>query len=135
MACLRYKYMMLEPCRNPCWWYGRTSILVLHRFSGILIHGNSFFSTATHLELLIIIRNSIQSLRMNCRCLNLKLFMHISVFFCIGWSHLGPHVKWMHCTDNRTRIFGHSSHKITVIFFIMKEDIDLHIEEKWRKWY
>ena len=39
----------------------------------------------------------------------------------------------MHHTDNRTRIFGHSAHNMTVQVFIMKEYIDLIIEEKWRK--
>ena len=39
----------------------------------------------------------------------------------------------MHRTDDRTRIFGHSAQHIPVRVFIMKEDLDLIIEEKWRK--
>ena len=39
----------------------------------------------------------------------------------------------MHRTDDRTRIFGHSAQNISVQVFIMKEDLDLLIEEKWRK--
>ena len=35
--------------------------------------------------------------------------------------------------DDRTRIFGHSVQHITVRVFIMKEDLDLLIEENWRK--
>ena len=35
--------------------------------------------------------------------------------------------------ENRARIFGHSAQHIPVLFFITKEDIDLLIEEKWRK--
>ena len=36
-------------------------------------------------------------------------------------------------TDNRRRIVGHYTHHIPVWVFIVKEDIDLLIEEKWRK--
>ena len=39
----------------------------------------------------------------------------------------------MHRTDDRTRIFGHSVRHIPVRVFIMKEYIDLLIEDKWRK--
>ena len=39
----------------------------------------------------------------------------------------------MHRTDDIARIFGHSARHITVRVFIRKEDIDLLIEEKWRK--
>ena len=39
----------------------------------------------------------------------------------------------MHHTYNRTRIFGHSVQHIPVRVFIMKEDLDLLIEEKWSK--
>ena len=39
----------------------------------------------------------------------------------------------MHRTDDRTRIFGHSAQHIPVIFFIMREDLYLLIEETWRK--
>ena len=35
--------------------------------------------------------------------------------------------------DDRTRIFGHYVKNIPVRIFITKEDIDLLIEEKWRK--
>ena len=38
----------------------------------------------------------------------------------------------MHCTYDRTRIFGHYTNHIPVQFFIMKEDLDLLIEGKWR---
>ena len=36
---------------------------------------------------------------------------------------------------NRTIISGHSEHHIPVRFFIMKEDLDLLIEDKWSKRY
>ena len=39
----------------------------------------------------------------------------------------------MHSMDNTTRIFGHSAHHIPVQVFIMKEDLDLLIENKWKK--
>ena len=39
----------------------------------------------------------------------------------------------MHHTDNRTIIVGHSTQTIPISFFITKEDLDLIIEEKWRK--
>ena len=39
----------------------------------------------------------------------------------------------MHHTDNRTIIVGHSTQPIPISFFITKEDLDLIIEEKWRK--
>ena len=39
----------------------------------------------------------------------------------------------MHHTDNRTVIFGHSVQHIPIRVFVVKEYLDLLIEEKWRK--
>ena len=39
----------------------------------------------------------------------------------------------MHRTDDRTRIFGHSAQHIPIRVFIMKKDLYLLIEDKWRK--
>ena len=39
----------------------------------------------------------------------------------------------MHHQYNRTRIFGNYAQHIPIQFFIMKEYIDLLIEDNWRK--
>ena len=39
----------------------------------------------------------------------------------------------MHLVDDSTRIFGHSAQNILVQVFIMKENLDLLIEDMWRK--
>ena len=56
------------------------------------------------------------------------------VFFCwFNRAHWARHTKWMNWPDDRTRIFGHSAQHIPVRVFIIKEDLDLLIEEKRRK--
>ena len=66
--------------------------------------------------------------------MNIIKFIQVLCVFCyFSWSRCACHNKCMHRTDNRTRIFGHSAQHITVRVFIMKEDLDLIIEEKWRK--
>ena len=67
------------------------------------------------------------------RCVNIKSFTHLFCWF--NWAHWALYTKWMHRTENITRIFGHFSHNIPVQFFIMKGYIDLLLEEEWRKRY
>ena len=62
-----------------------------------------------------------------------KVYTDLVFFFCFNQSHLVRHTKWMQRTNNRTIIFGQSAQHIPVRVFIMKEDLELLIEEKWRK--
>ena len=132
---LKCKYVTLAPCRNRCWKDGDTSILVPRRLSDILIHekilGYCYALTSSNQKhkLNTITDNGLQM------CKYKRFYTSLVFFFCFNRAHWARHTKWIHRTENIKIIFGHSSHPIPVLVFIMKEYIDLLIEENWRKRY
>ena len=69
------------------------------------------------------------------KCKSKKVHIYLLCFFCFNRAHWANNIKWMHHTDNRKIIFGHSSQHIPVLVIIMKEYLDLLIEEKGSKQY
>ena len=68
-------------------------------------------------------------------CKSNKVYTDLFFCCCFDRAHWACHTEWMHRTDNRKIIFGHSTRHIPVQVFIMKEGLELLIEEKWRKQY
>ena len=66
-------------------------------------------------------------------CKSNKFYTYLVFFCCFNRARWARHTKWMYRTDDRIRIFGQSAKQILVLVFIMKEDLDLLIEEKWSK--
>ena len=62
-----------------------------------------------------------------------KVYTDLVFFCCFNREHWARHTKWMYHNNDRKRIFGHSAQHIPGQVFIVKEDIEILIEEKWRK--